>query len=48
MRVPSDTLFSVGALALAWFVFRLWVAPKRESPAPSATAVAAAAIVPKH
>ncbi|KQO00569.1 MULTISPECIES: nitric-oxide reductase large subunit [Stenotrophomonas] len=29
MRVPSDTLFSVGALALAWFVFRLWVAPKK-------------------
>jgi nitric oxide reductase subunit B len=31
MRVPGDTVFSVGALALAWFVFRLWVAPK---PAP--------------
>ncbi|GAA5070098.1 nitric-oxide reductase large subunit [Lysobacter panacisoli] len=29
MRVPSDTIFSVGAVALAWFVFRLWVAPKR-------------------
>lgn len=29
MRVPSDTLFSVGALALAWFVFRLWVAPRK-------------------
>ncbi len=29
MRVPADTLFSVGALALAWFVFRLWVAPKK-------------------
>ncbi|MDR0183405.1 nitric-oxide reductase large subunit [Lysobacter arvi] len=29
MRVPADTLFSVGALALAWFVFRLWVAPRR-------------------
>lgn len=29
LRVPSDTLFSVGALALAWFVFRLWVAPKK-------------------
>ncbi|MCF7221131.1 nitric-oxide reductase large subunit [Marilutibacter chinensis] len=29
MRVPSDTVFSVGALALAWFVFRLWVAPRR-------------------
>ncbi|MBD9378031.1 nitric-oxide reductase large subunit [Pseudoxanthomonas sp. PXM04] len=31
MRVPSDTLFSVGAFALAWFVFRLWVAPRREA-----------------
>jgi nitric oxide reductase subunit B len=30
MRVPGDTIFSVGALSLAWFVFRLWVAPKRE------------------
>jgi nitric oxide reductase subunit B len=30
MRVPADTLFSVGAVALAWFVFRLWVAPQRE------------------
>ncbi|MBS0199772.1 MAG: nitric-oxide reductase large subunit [Proteobacteria bacterium] len=30
MRVPGDTIFSVGALALAWFVFRLWIAPKRE------------------
>ena len=30
MRVPGDTIFSVGALALAWFVLRLWVAPKRD------------------
>jgi nitric oxide reductase subunit B len=29
-RVPGDTLFSVGAVALAWFVLRLWIAPKRE------------------
>jgi nitric oxide reductase subunit B len=29
MRVPGDTLFSVGAVSLAWFVLRLWVAPKR-------------------
>ena len=35
MRVPADTLFSVGAVALAWFVFRLWVAPRRE-PLPAA------------
>ena len=30
LRVPGDTVFSIGALALAWFVFRLWVAPRRE------------------
>jgi len=30
LRVPGDTIFSVGALALAWFVLRLWVAPSRE------------------
>ena len=29
MRVPGDTVFSVGAVALAWFMFRLWVAPRR-------------------
>jgi nitric oxide reductase subunit B len=29
MRVPGDTLFSVGALSIGWFVLRLWVAPKR-------------------
>ncbi|MDI9239955.1 nitric-oxide reductase large subunit [Lysobacter sp. LF1] len=29
MRVPADTVFSVGALSMAWFVFRLWVAPRR-------------------
>ncbi len=27
MRVPGDTIFSVGALSLAWFVARLWIAP---------------------
>jgi nitric oxide reductase subunit B len=29
MRVPGDTIFSVGALALALFVARLWIAPRR-------------------
>jgi nitric oxide reductase subunit B len=33
MRVPGDTVFSVGALALCWFVFRLWVLPRREATA---------------
>jgi nitric oxide reductase subunit B len=30
MRVPGDTIFSVGALALCWFVLRLWIAPRRD------------------
>jgi nitric oxide reductase subunit B len=29
MRVPGDVIFSVGAMTLAWFVFRLWVRPRR-------------------
>jgi nitric oxide reductase subunit B len=41
MRVPGDVIFSVGALSLAWFVFRLWVAPKRaREPALPGTATA--------
>ncbi|HDS1106782.1 TPA: nitric-oxide reductase large subunit [Stenotrophomonas maltophilia] len=32
MRVPGDVIFSVGAVALAWFTFRLWVAPKTAMP----------------
>lgn len=28
MRMPGDTLFAIGALLLAWFVFRLWVMPR--------------------
>ncbi len=31
LRVPGDTIFSIGALALAWFVLRLWIAPKTAS-----------------
>ncbi|WP_140908684.1 nitric-oxide reductase large subunit [Cognatiluteimonas lumbrici] len=31
MRVPGDTVFSIGAIALAWFVLRLWIAPAREA-----------------
>lgn len=30
MRMPGDTIFSIGAVAMAWFVLRLWIAPKRE------------------
>src|SRR5690606_31509900 len=29
MRVPGDAVFSVGALLFAWFVLRLWIAPRR-------------------
>lgn len=29
LRVPGDTIFSIGALALAWFVLRLWIAPRQ-------------------
>jgi nitric oxide reductase subunit B len=31
MRMPGDIVFSVGCLALAYFVFRLWVAPRERS-----------------
>lgn len=30
LRVPGDTVFSVGAIALALFVAMLWIAPKAE------------------
>ncbi|MFN3844036.1 MAG: nitric-oxide reductase large subunit [Rehaibacterium terrae] len=33
LRVPGDVIFSVGAVALGWFVLRLWVAP-RKAPLP--------------
>ena len=29
MRVPGDTIFSIGAVAIAWFVARLWIAPRK-------------------
>ncbi len=35
MRVPGDTLFSIGAVLLAWFVLRLWIRPRRESRLPA-------------
>jgi nitric oxide reductase subunit B len=37
MRVPGDTIFSVGAVLLTWFVIRLWIAPQREQPLPAGT-----------
>ena len=46
LRVPGDTIFSIGALAMAWFVLRLWVGPKRvatraPTPVPARDPVAA-------
>jgi nitric oxide reductase subunit B len=32
LRVPGDTIFSVGALLFAWFVLRLWIAPRESAP----------------
>jgi nitric oxide reductase subunit B len=29
MRMPGDIIFSMGAFSIAWFVLRLWIAPKR-------------------
>ncbi|WP_290885072.1 nitric-oxide reductase large subunit [Arenimonas sp.] len=29
MRVPGDTIFSVGAVSIAWFVARLWISPTK-------------------
>lgn len=31
LRVPGDTVFSFGAVVLAWFVFRIWFRPKTAS-----------------
>jgi len=31
MRMPGDVIFSIGGLALSWFVLRLWLKPKRAS-----------------
>jgi nitric oxide reductase subunit B len=37
MRVPGDTVFSVGAGAFTWFVMKLWLQPGREEPQPAGT-----------
>jgi nitric oxide reductase subunit B len=39
MRMPGDTIFSIGAVALTWFVLRLWIAPTREETLPRGTSV---------
>jgi nitric oxide reductase subunit B len=30
MRVPGDTIFAAGAALIAWFVLRLWIAPRKK------------------
>ncbi|MEZ5457875.1 MAG: hypothetical protein R3E65_00695 [Steroidobacteraceae bacterium] len=32
LRVPGDVIFSIGALCIAWFVARLWIAPRGQQP----------------
>ena len=34
MRVPGDTLFSIGALLITWFVVSQWIAPRIEAKKP--------------
>jgi nitric oxide reductase subunit B len=40
MRVPGDTIFSVGAVTLTWFVVRLWIGPRGAAELPSDTVTA--------
>jgi nitric oxide reductase subunit B len=35
LRVPGDTIFSIGAILFTWFVIGLWVAPRREASLPA-------------
>jgi len=35
LRVPGDTIFSIGAVTLAWFVLRLWIAPREDTAVPA-------------
>jgi nitric oxide reductase subunit B len=39
LRVPGDTVFSIGAVAFTVFVIKLWLVPRREEPAPGAREV---------
>jgi nitric oxide reductase subunit B len=34
LRMPGDVVFAVGCTALAWFVLRLWIAPRERSEEP--------------
>jgi nitric oxide reductase subunit B len=37
LRVPGDTIFSIGALLFTWFVVGLWITPRREPALPPGT-----------
>jgi nitric oxide reductase subunit B len=41
LRVPGDTIFSIGAVTFTWFVMRLWVGPGRTAGLPAGTEPAA-------
>jgi nitric oxide reductase subunit B len=41
MRMPGDIIFSVGALSMAWFTVRLWLAPRRATDKEAANIAAA-------
>ena len=47
MRVPGDTIFSVGALALVYFVISLWLWPKPETEQEQARSNLASGAKPK-
>lgn len=34
MRVPGDTIFSIGAITLIWFVLKLWIRPRHDADLP--------------
>jgi nitric oxide reductase subunit B len=38
MRVPGDTIFSIAAIMLSWFTFRVWVPPRGARPKPVSSA----------
>jgi nitric oxide reductase subunit B len=38
MRVPGDTIFSIAAIMLSWFTFRVWVPPRGARPQPVSSA----------
>jgi nitric oxide reductase subunit B len=35
LRLPGDMVFSIGAVAITWFVVTLWLAPRQDVTLPS-------------